>query len=228
MCTRMLLHSDAWFDLCDRRILLPLEVAHGLRTFPCASVFTKVMTCFPVASSSSSSSQNFSQRRHAKKTFNRASASSAAYARRPWHEDTISETRHDTFNDSFNIVKEASFSEEWNDSDNYNEAKIKVIGVGGGGSNAVNRMLESDMKGVEFWIVNTDLQALKMSPLAMENRLQIGSHLTRGLGAGGNPDIGMNAAEESRALVEEAVRGADMVFVTVSPSLSFFLCFTYR
>ncbi|MCO5599715.1 hypothetical protein L7F22_053820 [Adiantum nelumboides] len=96
----------------------------------------------------------------------------------------------------------------------YKEAKIKVIGVGGGGSNAVNRMLESDMQGVEFWIVNTDLQALRMSNLPVDNRLQIGAQLTRGLGAGGNPEIGSNAAEESRAVVEEAVRGADMVFVT--------------
>lgn len=99
---------------------------------------------------------------------------------------------------------------------NYNEAKIKVIGVGGGGSNAVNRMIESSMKGVEFWIVNTDVQAMKMSPVFPENRLQIGQELTRGLGAGGNPDIGMNAAKESREAIEEALYGADMVFVTVS------------
>lgn len=97
---------------------------------------------------------------------------------------------------------------------NYNEAKIKVIGVGGGGSNAVNRMIESSMKGVEFWIVNTDVQAMKMSPVFPENRLQIGQELTRGLGAGGNPDIGMNAAQESKQSIEEAVHGADMVFVT--------------
>lgn len=97
----------------------------------------------------------------------------------------------------------------------YNAAKIKVIGVGGGGSNAVNRMMESAMKGVEFWIVNTDIQAMQMSPVYPENRLQIGQELTRGLGAGGNPDIGMNAAKESRELIEEAVGGADMVFVTV-------------
>lgn len=97
---------------------------------------------------------------------------------------------------------------------NYNEAKIKVIGVGGGGSNAVNRMIESSMKGVEFWIVNTDVQAMKMSPVYAENRLQIGRELTRGLGAGGNPDIGMNAAKESKESIEEAVYGADMVFVT--------------
>nr|GMD41486.1 cell division protein FtsZ homolog 2-2, chloroplastic-like [Ipomoea batatas] len=97
---------------------------------------------------------------------------------------------------------------------NYNEAKIKVVGVGGGGSNAVNRMIESSMKGVEFWIVNTDIQAMRMSPVVSEHRLQIGNELTRGLGAGGNPDIGMNSAKESRESIVEAVHGADMVFVT--------------
>ncbi|KAJ0969736.1 hypothetical protein J5N97_022613 [Dioscorea zingiberensis] len=99
-------------------------------------------------------------------------------------------------------------------SNNYNEAKIKVIGVGGGGSNAVNRMIESSMEGVEFWIVNTDVQAMRMSPVYTKNRLQIGHELTRGLGAGGNPDIGMNAANESKETIQEAVAGADMVFVT--------------
>lgn len=98
---------------------------------------------------------------------------------------------------------------------NYNEAKIKVIGVGGGGSNAVNRMIESSMKGVEFWIVNTDVQAMRMSPVFPEQRLQIGQDLTRGLGAGGNPDIGTNAAKESKEAIEDAVYGSDMVFVTV-------------
>ncbi|KAK7337229.1 hypothetical protein VNO77_17793 [Canavalia gladiata] len=97
---------------------------------------------------------------------------------------------------------------------NYNEAKIKVIGVGGGGSNAVNRMIESSMNGVEFWIVNTDVQAMRMSPVTPQNRLQIGQELTRGLGAGGNPEIGMNAAKESKESIQEAVYGADMVFVT--------------
>lgn len=97
----------------------------------------------------------------------------------------------------------------------HNEAKIKVIGVGGGGSNAVNRMIESAMKGVEFWIVNTDVQAMRMSPVFPDNRLQIGQELTRGLGAGGNPEIGMNAAKESKETIEEALYGADMVFVTV-------------
>ncbi|KAI8524338.1 hypothetical protein RHMOL_Rhmol13G0142800 [Rhododendron molle] len=96
----------------------------------------------------------------------------------------------------------------------YNEAKIKVVGVGGGGSNAVNRMIQSSMKGVEFWIVNTDVQAMRMSPVSAANRLQIGKDLTRGLGAGGNPEIGTSAANESRAAIEEAVSGADMVFVT--------------
>ncbi|MCO5568463.1 hypothetical protein L7F22_022162 [Adiantum nelumboides] len=137
------------------------------------------------------------------------SVGSERYAGR-WQEDRATNARH-TLND---LEREVASSDEWLESDLYNEAKIKVVGVGGGGSNAVNRMLESDMKGVEFWIVNTDLQALKMSSLPADNRLQIGSQLTRGLGAGGNPDIGMNAAEESRVLVEEAVRGADMVFVT--------------
>ncbi|OVA06009.1 Cell division protein FtsZ [Macleaya cordata] len=97
---------------------------------------------------------------------------------------------------------------------NYGEARIKVIGVGGGGSNAVNRMIESSMKGVEFWIVNTDVQAMRMSPVFPENRLQIGQELTRGLGAGGNPDIGMNSAKESKEVIEEALYGSDMVFVT--------------
>lgn len=105
--------------------------------------------------------------------------------------------------------------EDASDSSNYNEAKIKVIGVGGGGSNAVNRMIESSMKGVEFWIVNTDVQAMRMSPVFPENRLQIGQELTRGLGAGGNPEIGMNAAHESKNSIEEALYGSDMVFVTV-------------
>ncbi|KAK9185650.1 hypothetical protein WN943_026008 [Citrus x changshan-huyou] len=97
---------------------------------------------------------------------------------------------------------------------NNNEAKIKVIGVGGGGSNAVNRMIESSMTGVEFWIVNTDAQAMKVSPVIPENRLQIGCELTRGLGAGGNPSVGMNAANESKVAIEEAISGADMIFVT--------------
>ncbi|KAI4378664.1 hypothetical protein MLD38_016113 [Melastoma candidum] len=105
-----------------------------------------------------------------------------------------------------------------NESD-YSAARIKVIGVGGGGSNAVNRMIESAMKGVEFWIVNTDVQAMRMSPVFPEYRLQIGQELTRGLGAGGNPEIGMNAAKESKSAIEDALYGSDMVFVTVGCTL---------
>ncbi|KAJ4705232.1 Cell division protein FtsZ [Melia azedarach] len=122
---------------------------------------------------------------------------------------TVSNPRKDSTSDSVTeSVGEASSPSS------YNEAKIKVIGIGGGGSNAVNRMIESAMKGVEFWIVNTDIQAMRMSPVLPENRLQIGQELTRGLGAGGNPEIGMNAAKESKDSIEEALYGADMVFVT--------------
>lgn len=91
-------------------------------------------------------------------------------------------------------------------------ARIKVIGVGGGGSNAVNRMIEAGLKGVEFIAVNTDAQALARSMAT--HKIQIGEKLTRGLGAGANPEIGMKAAEESRDAIQQALRGADMVFVT--------------
>ncbi|GGH74550.1 cell division protein FtsZ [Pullulanibacillus pueri] len=91
-------------------------------------------------------------------------------------------------------------------------AQIKVIGVGGGGSNAVNRMIESGVQGVDFICVNTDAQALKLSKADI--KLQLGEKLTRGLGAGANPDVGKKAAEESREHIEEALKGADMVFVT--------------
>ena len=91
-------------------------------------------------------------------------------------------------------------------------AKIKVIGVGGGGCNAVNRMIDSGLKGVEFIVANTDLQVLNASLAPI--KLQIGSELTDGLGAGANPEIGREAALESKAEIEEALKGADMVFVT--------------
>ncbi|MDV2885364.1 MULTISPECIES: cell division protein FtsZ [Alkalihalophilus] len=91
-------------------------------------------------------------------------------------------------------------------------AQIKVIGVGGGGSNAVNRMIENGLQGVEFIAVNTDAQALHLSKA--ETKLQLGGKLTRGLGAGANPEIGKKAAEESREHLEEALQGADMVFIT--------------
>ncbi|WP_409305339.1 cell division protein FtsZ [Peribacillus sp. SCS-155] len=91
-------------------------------------------------------------------------------------------------------------------------ATIKVIGVGGGGNNAVNRMIEHGVQGVEFISVNTDAQALNLSKA--EIKMQIGGKLTRGLGAGANPEVGKKAAEESKEQIEEALRGADMVFVT--------------
>jgi len=91
-------------------------------------------------------------------------------------------------------------------------AVIKVVGVGGGGVNAINRMIESGLRGVEFVAVNTDAQALLMSDADI--KLDIGRNLTRGLGAGADPEVGHGAAEEHRAEIEEALRGADMVFVT--------------
>ena len=90
-------------------------------------------------------------------------------------------------------------------------ATIKVIGVGGAGNNAVNRMVESGIRNVEFIAVNTDRQALLLSKAA--SKIQIGEKITRGLGAGANPDIGAQAAEESKTEIAEALRGADMVFV---------------
>lgn len=91
-------------------------------------------------------------------------------------------------------------------------ATIKVIGVGGGGNNAVNRMIEHGVQGVDFIAVNTDAQALNLSKA--EVKMQIGNKLTRGLGAGANPEVGKKAAEESKEQIEEALKGADMVFVT--------------
>ncbi len=91
-------------------------------------------------------------------------------------------------------------------------AKIKVIGVGGGGCNAVNRMIESGVGGVDFIVANTDLQVLNVSKA--ETKLQIGKSITEGLGAGANPEIGREAALESKKEIEEALAGADMVFVT--------------
>ncbi|MDM5194919.1 cell division protein FtsZ [Bacillus hominis] len=91
-------------------------------------------------------------------------------------------------------------------------ANIKVIGVGGGGNNAVNRMIEHGVQGVDFIAVNTDAQALNLSKA--ETKMQIGGKLTRGLGAGANPEVGKKAAEESKEQIQEALRGADMVFVT--------------
>jgi cell division protein FtsZ len=91
-------------------------------------------------------------------------------------------------------------------------AVIKVIGIGGGGVNAVNRMIDAGLKGVEFIAINTDAQALLMSDA--ELKLDIGQELTRGLGAGSDPEVGRGAAEENRSIIEEALKGSDMVFIT--------------
>ena len=91
-------------------------------------------------------------------------------------------------------------------------AVIKVVGIGGGGTNAVNRMINSGLQGVEFIAVNTDAQALQMCDA--DQKIHIGEKVTRGLGAGADPKIGMEAAEENKAEIEDSLRGADMVFVT--------------
>ena len=102
--------------------------------------------------------------------------------------------------------------EEAMDDAHFNQTKIKVIGVGGGGSNAVNRMIESGLGNVNFIAVNTDLQALKLSNA--EYRIPIGSKLTSGLGAGGVPDVGEEAALENKADLQIILKGSDMVFIT--------------
>ncbi|MEW6522533.1 MAG: cell division protein FtsZ [Bacillota bacterium] len=91
-------------------------------------------------------------------------------------------------------------------------ANLKVVGVGGGGSNAVNRMINAGLRGVDFVAINTDAQALIMSDAL--NKLQIGRNITQGLGAGANPEVGQKAAEESRELIRQALDGANMVFIT--------------
>jgi cell division protein FtsZ len=111
--------------------------------------------------------------------------------------------------DSYTIPKDERMSDDLTFS---SAARIKVIGVGGGGSNAVNRMIASDIEGIEFWTMNTDAQALSHSEAT--RRIQLGQKLTRGLGAGGNPAIGQKAAEESREEIAHALEGADLVFIT--------------
>ncbi|MBR6756848.1 MAG: cell division protein FtsZ [Peptococcaceae bacterium] len=95
---------------------------------------------------------------------------------------------------------------------NGNLACIKVVGVGGGGGNAVNRMIAANVEGIEFIVANTDAQVLATSKA--ETKIQLGTKLTRGLGAGGNPEVGSKSAEESREELEKALAGADLVFVT--------------
>ena len=92
------------------------------------------------------------------------------------------------------------------------ESIIKVIGVGGAGNNVINRMIASDVKGVEFVAVNTDKQDLEKSKC--KNKVQIGEKLTGGMGAGSKPEIGKKSAEESRAAISKALEGTDMVFIT--------------
>jgi cell division protein FtsZ len=97
-------------------------------------------------------------------------------------------------------------------SSNIHKPSLKVLGLGGGGSNAINRMIELGLSGVDFIVANTDAQALKNSLAA--TKIQLGPRTTRGLGAGGNPEVGQNAAEESSRLIASALEGADMVFLT--------------
>ncbi len=98
------------------------------------------------------------------------------------------------------------------DLDSYTAANIKVIGVGGAGGNAINRMITSNLKGVDFIAVNTDKQSLNINHSPV--RIQIGSTITRGLGAGANPDVGKQAVEEAKEAIGEAINGSDMVFIT--------------
>ena len=98
------------------------------------------------------------------------------------------------------------------DLESYSNAKIKVIGIGGAGGNAVNRMISSNLKGVDFVAVNTDKQALSINKAS--TKIQIGENLTKGLGAGGNPEIGRQASEESREKLMNVIEGSDMVFIT--------------
>ena len=93
-----------------------------------------------------------------------------------------------------------------------NPTNIKVVGVGGGGGNAVNRMIQNGLSGVEFWLMNTDLQVLYNGKT--NNRIQLGSSSTQGLGAGGDPSVGERAAEEASQDITQALEGADMVFIT--------------
>ena len=90
-------------------------------------------------------------------------------------------------------------------------ANIKVVGVGGGGSNAVSTMIEGGMNGVEFIVANTDIQALNANKAS--GKIQSGRDLTKGLGAGANPEIGRKAAEETKSEIQDTIKGADMVFI---------------
>ena len=119
--------------------------------------------------------------------------------------------------EDFNQQPESDLRIQFNE-DVLNSAKIKVIGVGGGGGNAVNRMIESHLEGIEFVVANTDLQALKLSRAPV--KIQLGVKLTNGLGAGANPEVGRKAALEDADKIIEALEGADMVFITTGLGLS--------
>ena len=115
----------------------------------------------------------------------------------------------------YNIDNKSCFSkikEKFMDNMRTSVAKIKVVGVGGGGNNAVNRMIEAGVSSAEFVAVNTDQQALLISKA--ETRLQIGERLTNGLGAGARPEIGQKAAEESKTSITEMLKGTNLVFIT--------------
>ena len=113
------------------------------------------------------------------------------------------------FRDFFEAV---SNREEETEEIPINRSKIKVVGVGGGGTNAVNRMIDAGLSGVEFYAMNTDIQVLRVS--RAQTKLHLGEESTRGLGAGGNPEIGRLAAEESKREIKRMLEGADMVFIT--------------
>ncbi len=135
-------------------------------------------------------------------------------------EESSESVPEENFDDIFdfgadNVTPAAPYKDVSMEDDNivrHGAATIKVIGVGGGGGNAVNRMIASNVTGVEFWSINTDAQSLTQSSAA--KRLQVGQKLTRGLGAGGNPAIGQKAAEESRDDIAAALAGSDLVFIT--------------
>lgn len=114
-----------------------------------------------------------------------------------------SKTEYTNRNDSFSVINSSKFTPA---------AKIKVIGVGGGGGNAIKRMIEFGVEGVEFWAFNTDLQVLKQ--IHSDGIIQLGANITRGLGAGMSAEVGRQAAEESLSEIEAALSGADMVFIT--------------
>ena len=111
-----------------------------------------------------------------------------------------------------NIVSDIFASKDVIGGNPTNPTKIKVVGVGGGGGNAVNRMIKSGLSGVEFWLMNTDLQVLVDGQT--QNRIQLGTSLTQGLGAGGDPTVGEKAAQEAVQEITRALEGSDMVFIT--------------